>query len=75
MLPRIVYNKKIKPYWSENLNRLKKISRQKFKKWVYLKDVQEECNMRVMQTTKELNLHTEEKTETRQELKSKNLMR
>ena len=30
----IVYNKKIKPYWSENLNRLNKISRQKFKKWV-----------------------------------------
>lgn len=34
MLPRIVYNKKIKPYWTAKLNRLKKISRQKFKNWI-----------------------------------------
>ena len=33
VLPRIVYNRKIKPYWNEKLNSLKKVSRRKFEAW------------------------------------------
>ena len=71
----IVYNKKIKPYWSENLNRLNKISRQKFKKWV------SEGRPRGMQYASYVDckrarsVYRRENRKRHEELKSKNSMR